>query len=724
LAGTWNFTGTFQIGGVTITYPASGVLLGSTDTQTVSGKSFSCSANTCTNIPNSALVNQGLTLGSTSGINLGSTTSSIAGLTLTASPILALRDASAAFDVSLVATSSATLTGGRVVTFDVVNGSRTFKLGSNLTVATDPGAVTGALKANGTGTFTQAACGDLSNSGSGCAGTLPTGANPSATIGAAATNGSATTFLRSDSAPAIGSNAVTNALLAQAASKTLKGNLSGVTANVSDISAPDCPDTGGQHWNSSGGVIICGTSGGGSGTPIIFEGAATGTNTYTVSSLTPGSGFAYTDGYILRLRFANGNTSGATINALTLGAIPINKQTLSGLAALTGSEIQAANTQYDLVYNAAAGVFVMTTIIPGTAAFQNISTSGANVGLLSTVNTFSKKQFITPVTLTDSSSIAVDPTLSNQYYWTIGTSGNCLANPSPTLTGNDTTVFYIIQGGSGNNIPCASGWPTAYHWADGSVCTPGVTYPCWSTAVGAEDRIVCNVPLGQTYWDCSHPQISFALPAWSLYANHAISTVAGSGGSTTVTVAIANTVAGAFRTVEFGFCGNSGCTGATASPTSVTDGTTACTHESGTLVSVAAYATDIWKCSNVQNAGTITGTWASPVFYGVAAAQEWKNAAATVSAGLGNINSGNPVTSLSVSSSGSVSQIGALVLSAILNSGTAGQTSGQTSIDQSAGNGIELGIAYQLPSSTGTKTNSATFGSSYGVGSIAVFNHQ
>jgi hypothetical protein len=77
---------------------------------------------------------------------------------------LAIRDTSAAFDVTLAGTSSTTLTAGRALTFDVVNAARTVKLGANLTIATDPGGVTGAVKSNGTGTFAQAAFSDLAAS--------------------------------------------------------------------------------------------------------------------------------------------------------------------------------------------------------------------------------------------------------------------------------------------------------------------------------------------------------------------------------------------------------------------------------------------------------------------------------------------------------------------------------------------------------------------------------
>lgn len=48
---------------------------------------------------------------------------------------LAIRDTSAAFDVTLAATSSTALTAGRTLTLDMVNASRTFKLAANLTVS-------------------------------------------------------------------------------------------------------------------------------------------------------------------------------------------------------------------------------------------------------------------------------------------------------------------------------------------------------------------------------------------------------------------------------------------------------------------------------------------------------------------------------------------------------------------------------------------------------------
>ncbi len=80
----------------------------------------------------------------------------------------ALVDASAAHNVFIQPNSSSALTADRILTIDVVDAARTLKLGANLTLATDPGAVTGALKSNGTGTFATAACSDLSNGGTAC----------------------------------------------------------------------------------------------------------------------------------------------------------------------------------------------------------------------------------------------------------------------------------------------------------------------------------------------------------------------------------------------------------------------------------------------------------------------------------------------------------------------------------------------------------------------------
>jgi hypothetical protein len=113
----------------------------------------------------------------------------VTGGTLAGLTGFAIRDTSAAFDVTVAATSSVALTAGRILIIDVVNAARTLKFGSNLTIATDPGAVSGAVKSNGAGTFTQAACADLSNAAASCstdatnANNISSGTLPAARLG-------------------------------------------------------------------------------------------------------------------------------------------------------------------------------------------------------------------------------------------------------------------------------------------------------------------------------------------------------------------------------------------------------------------------------------------------------------------------------------------------------------------------------------------------------------
>ena len=64
-------------------------------------------------------------------------TQTLTNKTLTGTASVGLRDTSAAFDVTIGATSSTVLTAGRALTLDVVNAARTIKLGGNLTLAGD-----------------------------------------------------------------------------------------------------------------------------------------------------------------------------------------------------------------------------------------------------------------------------------------------------------------------------------------------------------------------------------------------------------------------------------------------------------------------------------------------------------------------------------------------------------------------------------------------------------
>ena len=81
---------------------------------------------------------------------------------------LGIRDTSAAYDVTLAAISSTTLTAGRTLTLDVVNSARTIKLAGNVDLAgslTTSGAYAVTLIATGTTSVTLPTSGALANTG-------------------------------------------------------------------------------------------------------------------------------------------------------------------------------------------------------------------------------------------------------------------------------------------------------------------------------------------------------------------------------------------------------------------------------------------------------------------------------------------------------------------------------------------------------------------------------
>jgi hypothetical protein len=118
---------------------------------TIASPTFSGTVAGAGTIPNSVLVNSSVTIGSTN-VALGGTAATIAGLTLTSPTIntptitggshsgltgLGIRDTSAAFDLTIAATSSPALTGARTLTFNIENISETINLNGNLTLGSN-----------------------------------------------------------------------------------------------------------------------------------------------------------------------------------------------------------------------------------------------------------------------------------------------------------------------------------------------------------------------------------------------------------------------------------------------------------------------------------------------------------------------------------------------------------------------------------------------------------
>lgn len=101
------------------------------------------------------------------------------------------------------------------------------------------------------------------------------------------------------------------------------------------------------------------TGGGGGGAGSIIHGTASGTDTYTVS-LTGVTSYADGDAYLIR--FTNGNTTSATLNVNSLGAIPLyrnNDGELIGGDIISGGEMLC-------VYNSTTSRFQVIGTAPNT----------------------------------------------------------------------------------------------------------------------------------------------------------------------------------------------------------------------------------------------------------------------------------------------------------------------------------------------------------------------
>jgi len=115
--------------------------------------------------------------------------------------------------------------------------------------------------------------------------------------------------------------------------------------------------------------------------------------------------------------------------------------------------------------------------------------SGANVGLtvaqirsflLSTQNSYSKGQSVTPVALTDGATLNTDASLSNNFTLVLGGTGRTLANPT-NLADGQIINWYVKQDAVGSKTITVYG--SLFKW-------PGGTVPTLSTPANSVDLIV------------------------------------------------------------------------------------------------------------------------------------------------------------------------------------------------------------------------------------------
>lgn len=181
-------------------------------------------------------------------------------------------------------------------------------------------------------------------------------------------------------------------------------------------------------------------------------------------------------------------TTGA-LGTVTLTA-PATTGTLALLAQITGTN-SGTNTGDETVTTAGAlinGATGKTTPVDAdyiglmdsaaSNVLKKLSWANLKATFRATVNVFTKNQCVTPVALTDGANIAVDASLSNNFYVTLG--GNrTLDNPS-NLTSGMVLNFTIDQDGTGTRTLA---YGNLYKF-------PGGT-PALSTAINAKDFISC-----------------------------------------------------------------------------------------------------------------------------------------------------------------------------------------------------------------------------------------
>ena len=322
------------------------------------------------------------------------------GNTITNLASLAIRDTSAAFDVTFAATSGTTLTAGRTITWSVGNVAHTVALGTTANTITFPNLASFTVITNGdTGTVTNTMLVNKTITVNGTTCTL----GSSCTITAALTVGTST----------ITSAGAANCILYNLSSvlgcnvNVTTTSAGGIVLNDTGSAAPAIIGSSNvalQIVNTTGSpatIQLNNFQGGGSPSPVVNFAAAAGTaaspttmqNNYQIGTLAfyAYDGTSYNQTAQIQARPTETQTVSAHGSRLIFSTTPAGTTTLTqtlilnaNQSAVFGGSISIAGG--GLITSSGAGGAL------GTAAFATIGTSGGTVPVLNVQNTWSDVQ--------------------------------------------------------------------------------------------------------------------------------------------------------------------------------------------------------------------------------------------------------------------------------------------------------------------------------------------
>jgi hypothetical protein len=246
-----------------------------------------------------------------------------------------------------------------------------------------------------------------------------------------------------------------------------------------------------------------------------------------------------------------------------------------------------------------------TVVIPGTAAAQNVGPSGHSVGLLDGDNIFSKRESVTPVSLTDAATISLDPSLSTGYEIslssTLGGSRTCCTLVNPFRSGQEFTM----------RVTHSDANPTAIAF-NGYFFLPGATaYSNWCVGAGCEDLVSCKV-FSDLKAHCGYLLAALGpVGTWSVGAHTAGGVCANGTTCGSPPVTFQSTANRAW--VISVQCANAVCNAASPTVSAITGNVTNCTsgYHSGGNADLS-----IWLCGiTATGAAPVTANYSATAFY-------------------------------------------------------------------------------------------------------------